>query len=239
VLRHTTIAIVLMLSAAVASAGQTQPPPAADTIPGVIITSGEGVVKTTPDRVWVSIAAESRARNPKDAQRANAESMSAVMQKLKSAGLPPDAIRTTSYDLQPEFDYANSRQTLKGYVARNAVEVRVDEISKTGDILDSVVGSGATSVSGVRFDLKDRAGAEREALRLAVADARARAEAAATGAGVRVARIVRIEEQRGFTPEPRPQAMMRQMAIEADRQTPITPGELEVRATVTLTSAIR
>ncbi len=232
-------AIVLTALTAVPAAGQTQPAPAADAARGVIVTSGEGVVKAAPDRVWVSIAAESRARNPKEAQRANADAMSAVMQKLKTAGLPPDAIRTTSYDLQPEFDYANGRQTLRGYVARNMVEVRVDDVARAGDILDAAVGSGATSVSGVRFDLKDRVGAEREALRLAVADARSRADAAASGAGLRVDRIVRIEEQRGVSPEPRPQVMMRQMAMEADRQTPITPGELEVRATVTLTTSIR
>lgn len=238
-LRTSSIAIILALLTAAPLAAQSQPAPVAEAGRSVIVTTGEGVVKATPDRVWVSIAAESRARNPKDAQRANAEAMSAVMQRFKTAGLPADAIRTTSYDLQPEFDYANGRQTLKGYVARNSVEVRVDEVARAGEILDAAVGSGATSVSGVRFDLKDRAGAEREALRLAVADARARADAAAAGAGVRVDRIVRIEEQRAFSPEPRPM-MMRQMAMEAAApQTPVTPGELEVRATVTVTSSIR
>ena len=55
--------------------------------------------------------------------------------------------------------------------------------------------SGATSLGGVRFDLKDRSRLEREALRLAVADARAKADAIATGAGRTIDRIVRIEEQ--------------------------------------------
>ena len=122
--------------------------------------------------------------------------MKAVLDRLKALGLPADAIRTSGYDLQPEFDYANGRQTLRDYVARNAVEVRVDDIARAGDVLDAAVGSGATSVSGVRFDLKDRAAAEREALRKAVADARGRADAAASGAGLRVDRVLRIEEQR-------------------------------------------
>ena len=55
---------------------------------------------------------------------------------------------------------------------------------------------GATNVSSVRFDLKDRDTAEREALRLAVADARARADAVAAGAGQKVDHVLRIEEQR-------------------------------------------
>jgi uncharacterized protein YggE len=128
---------------------------------------------------------------------------------------------------------------LRGYVARNTVEVRVDDVARAGEVLDAAVGSGATSVSGVRFDLKDRSGAEREALRLAVADARARATAAASGAGLRVERVIRIEEQRVTIPEPRPMPLVRTMAAQAEAVTPITPGELEVRSTVTMTSTIR
>ncbi len=204
----------------------------------VIVTAGEGVVTLTPDRAWVSIAAESRARSPREAQRANADAMTAVLGRIKAAGLPADAVRTSGYDLQPEFDFSNGKQTLRGYVARNGVEVRVDELPRVGEIIDAAVGSGATSVSGVRFDLKDRAAAEREALTRAVADARARAAAIAAGAGVTLDRVLRIEEQRAPQHDPRPVMMMRAVA-EQSAQTPITPGELEVRASVTVTTGIR
>ena len=81
---------------------------------------------------------------------------------------------------------------------------------------------------------------EREALRLAVADARRRADAAAAGAGVRVERIVRIEERRAGPVEPRPMMMaMRQEAAAGASQPPITPGEIEIKSTVVLTAAIR
>lgn len=205
----------------------------------VIVTTGEGRVKLAPDRVWVSIAAESRAKSPREAQRANAEAMKAVLDKLKALGLPPEAIRTSGYDLQPQYDYVNGRQVLRDYVARNSVEVRIDDINRAGDVLDASVGSGATSVSGVRFDLKDRDAAERQALRLAVEDARARANAAASGAGLSVVRVLRIEEQRVTVPEPRPMPMVRTMAMQADVATPIAPGELEVAATVTMTSSVK
>ncbi len=152
----------------------------------VIVTTGQAEVKRAPDRAWVAINAESRSKDPKEAQRINAAAMSAVMDKLKGMNLGADAIRTTAYELHPEFDYANNRQTLRGYVARNSIEVRVDEITRIGDVLGVAVGSGATSVGGLRFDLRDRVGADREALRLAVQDARLRADAAAAVAGVQV-----------------------------------------------------
>jgi uncharacterized protein YggE len=218
------------------AAAQTAPPPVTGP---VVVTTGEGVVKHAPDRAWVNVSAESRARNPRDAQRTNADAMSAVLARLKTAGLPADAIRTLAYDLQPEFDYANGRQTLRGYVARNAIEVRVDDLPRLGEILDAAVTSGATSVGSVRFDLKDRTGAEREALRRAVSDARGRAEAAAAGAGLRVQEVVRIEEHReGPIPPPRPMMAMRE-ALQSPAETPVVPGELEIRSTVTLTASIR
>ena len=233
---RVVLPLLLLVLSAVPLSAQTPEPRGP-----VIVTSGEGVVKQAPDRVWVTIAAEARARSPREAQRANAEAMSAVMAKLKGAGLGADAIRTVAVDLQPEFDYNNGRQTLRGYVARNTIEVRVDDIARVGEILDLAVGSGATSVSGVRFDLKDRDRFEREALRLAVVDARARAEAAAAGASLRLGAVVRIEEQRVMIPQPRPVMMaMRQSAegMAAD-QTAIAPGELEIRSTVTMTVSIR
>ena len=204
-----------------------------------IVTTGEAVVRRAPDQAFVTVSVESRARNPRDAQRQNAETMTAVQQRITAAGVPKDAVRTLGYNIQQEFDFVDGRRVARGYLARNAVEVRVDAIDRTGDVLDAAVQAGATSVASVRFDLKDRAAAEREALRLAVVDARARADAAASGAGRAVDRVLRIDD----TPEVRvgqPRPMMAMVREAADvQQTPVEAGELEIRAQVTLTVSIK
>src|SRR6187401_2427379 len=189
----TSSILALALAAPVAAQPQPQPP---GPPPGVIVTTGDAVVKQAPDRAWVTIAAESRARTAQEAQRLNTDAMTAVIERIKGAGIPADAIQTTGYNLQPEFDYANGKQTLRGYVARNQVQVRVDAMAKTGEVIAAAVGTGATNVSGVRFDLKDRDSVERQAIAQAVRDARRRADAAASGAGVQVDRVIRIEEHR-------------------------------------------
>ena len=232
--------IFALLVYATPALAQPAPPPGPPQGPPVIVTTGEAVVKRAPDRAWVTIGAESRARTAAEAQRLNTDAMTAVIDRIKSSGVAPDAIQTTGYNLQPEFDYANGRQTLRGYVARNHVQVRVDVLAKTGDVIGASVGSGATNVSGVRFDLKDRDAVERDALRRAVQDARQRANAAASGAGVTIDRIIRIEEQRDMVGDPRPIPMMA-MRNEAAQAAPVPmeAGEIEVRARVTLTAAIR
>ena len=237
---RATVSLLTLMALASAAHAQT-PSNAPATYPNtaVIVTTGEAVSQVAPDRARISVTSESRARSPREAQKMNAAAMSSVLQQLRTAGLPEDAIRTTSVDLQPEFDYANGRQTLRGYVARNAVEVRVDTLSRLGEILDLAVGAGATRLGGISFELKDRDAAERAALRRAVADARQRAEAAAEGAGVRIERIMRIEEQRAVLPPPRPMMMGMRAEMAQQPETPIAPGEIEIRATVTLTAAIR
>ena len=224
------------LAAPTAEAQTVQNPPAE---PSVAV-SGEGTVLAVPDRAWVGIAAESRASNPKDAQRRNAELMTPVQAKLKAAGIPADAIRTVGYDLQQEFDYVNNKRISRGYVARNSIEVRVDEIDRVGEVLEIAVGSGATTVNGIRFDLKDRARLEREALRLAVADATEKARSAASGAGRTIDRIMRIEEH-GVVSPPVPVRMMREFAASqaADAPPPIAAGQMELKATVTVVATIK
>lgn len=227
--------VAVALLAALPAAAQT----AQEAAESVVVTSGEGIVEAVPDRAFVNIAAESRAANPRDAQRRNAELMKPVIDKLRAAGVPENAIRTVGYDLHIEYDWIKERRVPKGYVARNTVEVRVDDIGRLGEILDMAVSAGATSVDGIRFALKDQDKLEREALRLAVADARARADAAAAGIGRSVDRVIRIEERGMHVPPPMP--MMRSMAMQEakDVATPIAAGQIEIRADVSVTASLK
>ena len=204
----------------------------------LVITSGDGVVQAVPDRAWMSVSAESRATTPREAQRRNADAMKPVLDRLRTAGVPAEAIRTSAYDLQPEYDFANNRRTLRGYVARNVVTVRIDTVDRAGELIDVAVTAGATAVDNIRFDVKDRARLEREALRLAVVDARARADAAAAGAGRTVDRVVRIDEA-GSAGPPMPVATFARVGAAADAAPPIAAGELEIHAHVTLTVSIK
>jgi uncharacterized protein len=227
------VALLITLASPVAAQEPAQPQTP------VVVTVGDAVVRRAPDRAFVMVSVETRAKSPREAQRLNAEAMTAVQQRLAQARLPKEALRTTGYDLQQEFDFVQGRRVPREFVARNGIEVRVDDVARTGEIVDAVVQSGATTVSGIRFDLQDRDGAEREALRLAVADARARADAAAAGAGRTIDRVLKIEDSRdGIIAPPRP-IMTIARAAESVAQTPVEPGTIEIHARVTLTASMR
>jgi uncharacterized protein YggE len=222
-----------------ASVAAAQPSAAVD-LRDTVVTSGEAVIKRAADQAFIVLTAESRAKAPAEAQKATATAMSSVQKRLTGAGIGADAIRTLQYDLQPEFDYNSGKQTLRGYVARTSIEVRVEPIERAGEVIDLAVQSGATAVSSLRFDVKNRDAIEREALTKAVEMARARAEAAAKGAGRAIERILKIEDQGAAeAPPPRPYMMAMRAAAEAAPQTPIQAGEVEIRGRVTLTAQLK
>ncbi len=233
------VAIFMCLLSLVPSLTAAQQAPQVPAEP-VVVVIGEGLVNAVPDRAWISIGAESRAPSPREAQRRNTELMRPVQDKLRAAGIPADAIRTTGYDVQYEWDFVNGKRVGRGYVARNTIEVRIDTIDRVGEYLEIAVGSGATSLNGIRFDVKDQAKLEREALRLAVSDARAKADAAAAGAGRSIERILRVDEQGSASP-PMPAPFLRQAAqsAAADAPPPIAAGQIEIRARVSVTAVLK
>jgi uncharacterized protein YggE len=205
--------------------------------PSTVVTRGEGIVRAAPDVAFFTVSAEQRASNPREAQQRAADAMRPVLERLLGNDVPADDIRTVNYDVQPDYEFADGRRVLRGYIARNAAEVRLPALDRLGEMLAIVVTAGATSVGGIRFDVADRVSLEREALRLAVADARARADAAAAGAGMTVARVLRVEEEVAVgEPVFQTFAAAREMAADVP---PIAAGPLDVRAQVTLQALLR
>jgi uncharacterized protein YggE len=237
VIRRTVfaVAIAAAFSAPVLAQNPAQDPPS-------ISTQGQSVFNLSPDVAWVSVTAEARAPKPGDAQRKAADAMTSVQAAIKTVGLAADAFKTSQYSLQPDMEYVNGSSRVKGYIARNTIEVRVDEINKLGAVIDAAGASGAASVSGMRFDVKNRESVEREALAAAAKDGIERARAIAAGLGQTIGAVIRVQDQRLY--QPQAQRFMAEAggggrALAAPAPTPIEPGDIEIRAIMTVTVAIK
>jgi uncharacterized protein len=233
---------ICVLVLAWSAVGAAQAPPS-ETGPPVIVAQGQSLIQRPADVAWVQIGVEARGMKQEEARQRAADAMTAVLGALKGI-VPPETIKTSAYSVTPEMEYVSGLARLKGYVARNRVEVRVDDLDKLSKVMDASVSSGASSVSGLRFDMKARAELEREALRLAVQDAMGRAQAIAAGAGRTLGAIVRIQETR--TSSPQNTTFMesvvggqggggRGMATPA----PVAPGDIDIRAMTVVTVSIK
>ena len=193
-----------------------------------------GQVSRTPDIATIRAGVVTQAPTAAAALSENAARMTRVIQALKAAGIAERDIMTSSVGLSPQYRYQqNEAPVITGYQASNNVSVKFRDIAKSGAALDALVKAGANQIDGPSMSIDKPGAALDEARAEAVKTARTRAELYAKAAGLRVVRIVSINENGendGGSPRP-PVASMR--AAKADMaETPIVAGETELSVTL-------
>ena len=87
-------------------------------------------------------------------------------------------------------------------LSTHTLTVTARDLTKIGDILGAAQAAGVNSVGGVSFTLEDPTQAISQARALAVADARARADQIAKGLGVKIVRVLVVNENGASVPMP-------------------------------------
>lgn len=228
--RLLPLAVLTLLSAIVAAQE-----PAERLAPPSIRVSGEATVTAQPDQAQIDIGVTTQAQTAKAAADNNAQQLETVLAQLRQA-LGADAeIKTVSYTLNPDYRYPKEggKPTIIGYTATNIVRVTLNDLTKVGQVIDVATQSGANRIHQLQFKLKNEQAAQSQALRAAAVKAKAQAEALAQALDLKITRVLSVvESSAGVQPIVRDVMMARS---EAAASTPVEPGTIEVRATVTLT----
>jgi uncharacterized protein YggE len=118
------------------------------------------------------------------------------------------------------------------------VRIKSNRLDQVGRLIDAAMQAGANNINRLVFTLKDEQAAQLEALRMASAKARTKAEAIAGSLGLKIVKILSITEgERAIQPVFR-QAMAARGEALAAAPTPVEPGTVEIRSTVTLTAEV-
>lgn len=224
-----------------------------DREPFQISVSGEGKVAAKPDIAVLSATIRTEKPTLKDAQKENTEVSQKVVSFLKSSGIAEKDIRTSFYNITPQYQYNDcpriqieiyppipcrplDKPKIVGYQVANTYEIKVRAIEKAGDILEGVVSAGANEVSGLSFSIDDEDAFKADARKLAIDDATAKAKVLAKQLGVRLGRIVSFGEGFGG-----PIFYERMMAASAEGRggdiampVPVEAGEQEIMVNVTI-----
>lgn len=218
--------LLTLLIASVLMSAAEQPP--------LVRASGEGMMTAKPDQATVTIGVTTQSANADAASQQNAKQLAAVLAQMKSdLGAKAD-IRTSGYSLTPNYKYGNgTAPTITGYTASNSVLVKVEDLPRLGAVIDAATKTGANTIQGIVFGLKDAAGLQAQALAKAAQNARVNAEAIAAALGLRVVRVHSAETD-STSPAVPVQARFQAMAADARMPTPVEAGTIEVRATVTI-----
>jgi uncharacterized protein YggE len=188
----------------------------------------------------VSLGVTTEGATADAALRANAERMDRLVQVLRRAGIAERDIQTSGLNVNPQYVYVENRPpTISGYMALNQVSVRVRNLDGLGRIVDQAIAAGGNTLNGISFGLQDRDAALNAARRDAMADALARINLYAEAAGLRLHRIISISEGGGYMPAPPMPYAMARMEDAMAAPTPIAPGEVETRISLSLVVELR
>jgi hypothetical protein len=240
----TLFVSVLMLAALVLSACAPAVVTSSAQAPQrVLSVTGVGQVDLAPDIAYITVGVHTENASAADAVSENNTRTQAVVDALKKAGVAEKDIRTTNFSIwmQDKTDPITGQSTgEKVYVVDNSVNVTVRKLASLGDMLDTLVKTGANNISSIQFDVADKTAAVKQARDAAVQDAKAQAEELAAAAGVTLGDITSISFYDNV-PGPVYQAYGKGGGgfAAADIAVPIQPGQMTVSVSVSMTYEIK
>lgn len=195
---------------------------------GAMKINGAGAVQAEPDTAVIRLGVTTQDESLEAAQQENAKTTAAVIDALLELGIPKKQLQTSSYNIEPQYDYVEGKQEFRGYKVTNTLSITLKELQRVGEVIDLAVSKGANNVYDIDFTVQSPSAYYKQALELAVKDAVSKA--------VKISRTLevaldetpyRIIEQSSITPLTESPAAKFSVAA-----TPILSGQLTITARI-------
>ncbi|MBY5361343.1 SIMPL domain-containing protein [Rhizobium leguminosarum] len=209
----------------------------------VISVTGDGESSIAPDMAVVNLAVVKQAKTAREALDENNKAMNDVLAALKSGGIAERDLQTSGFSIQPQYNYPQpvdgqqQQPQLIGYQTINSITIRLRDLAKLGQVIDQSVSLGINQGGEIQFTNDKPEAVIDEARKDAVADAVKKAKTLSEAAGVKLGRILEINEN---VPRAMPQPAYRatMMKEASDAAVPVQGGENNYNVSVTVTFAI-
>jgi uncharacterized protein YggE len=202
-----------------------------------ITTTGNGTVSVVPDAVKVSATVSVLGTTSKAALATANTTSVAVRKALTENKISTRDIATQSISVYPEYSYPdNTNPVISGYRASQSFSITVRAALTAGAVVDAIVDAGGANVmiNGASPFVLDNEKATDLARAAAVKSAKAKATSYAKLLGVKLGRVVFLNEQSSPNPFP----VFGVSAKAEDSATQIDLGQQEVTVLVTVRWAI-
>lgn len=171
-----------------------------------ISMTAEGKVTATPDLATVNLGVLTRGSSAADVQDQNSKKINQIVEYTKSLGIKKEDISTVNFNVYPQYNYDNGKNTIVGYEANQTVTVKVHGVDQSTDILgkliDGATNNGANEVNGVSLSFNDPDNLRQQARKQAIDKAKEKAQELASQAGLKLGKVVTISESSGGYPMP-------------------------------------
>ncbi len=200
------------------------------------VTSTEGI-KVVPDMAQVNYSVLTQAEDPKSCQEKNSADTSNVISFLKNSGIDEKSIQTSSFGLEPTYDWNNTGQQITGYQMRTSIAISDLSLDQVGGLLSSSIDAGINSIDSVNYLSSKYDETYREALKKAIDTSKVKAEAIAAASGSTLDGIAAIEELNTY-PNIRYSAAKEDLAS-GTKSVVVEPGQIGVEAQVSVTYRVK
>ena len=226
----------------------------------LLTVSAEGRSFREPDLAIFSAGVTTQGASAAAALAENSRAMTQVIAALKRAGIAERDIQTSNLSITPVYADPDRDAMMAarvsgqpyvppppdqrvpriiGYQANNNVSVRQRDLDDFGEVIDTLAAAGANQINGPMFQMDQAEPALDEARLDAIRAARARAELYANATGLRIVRILSINEGGGYYGPP-PVVFARAATMGGapppppPPPAPVQPGELQMTTQVTV-----
>lgn len=200
-----------------------------------ITVTGTSEVTAKSDMATINVSVETSSPNVKAAARENANTMTAVRNAVIAAGADASKIETQNYNIYPQQTYdSKGNARVKEYRCTNSMKVVVDQLSRTGNVMDAAVEAGANCIDSVDFSVAHPEVYKDEALRKATEDAYRKAKIIASALGRSVVNVISASDDNVNVVPYRMMNVKLAAARAEDSVTPIDPGESKMQGRVTV-----
>ena len=193
--RFRTITAVVIALILISGVGLAVPASAPDT--RFITISATGTTTVVPDAVRINATVSVLSTTSKGAQSTASTTSSAVRSALTVNKVATKDIATQSITVYPEYSYpASGTPTLSGYRATQSFDITIRSATTAGAVVDAIVEAGQDNlqVNGVSPFVLDSDKATEVARTAAVKKAKAKAASYAKLLGVKLGRVIYLDE---------------------------------------------
>ncbi len=191
----------------------------------IVSITGTGESNQTAQTVTIHAGFTNFDTKASRAMRENSAAIAELRSELARFGIDPKDVRTDQLQLSP-YTQPASEGGRKGFNVNQGLSIVFRDIARSGNVVDALVEAGANQIQGPSFAREPDDHALAEARVAAIRDADQRAKFYARALGLRIRRIVSMNESGGYVSGPRAAART------WDTATVITPGEDSLRFTV-------
>ena len=202
-------------------------------------SQGQGSVSQAPDLATISFGVTKSSSAVSDAQNQTNKAINSVLENLKNLGVSEKDLKTTNYSVNPNYSFEGVARII-GYTVAQNIEIKIKNIKNTNKIIDAITGNGGNLIGQIQFgfDDKTKAKLEDKARKEAVGNAKEKAQDLANAAGIKLGRIINVQESQNAYPRPISLDAPARIGGVPEEKTEIPTGESSMKINVTLTYEI-